>query len=135
MMATSVPRKRCSPRSPWYQATTSTIGSPMTSTSTAICRTCCGQLKDSPTYSRPCRNPQAAATYTSPHWTTLRRRSLAQMLWSSRSVGVSVNRRPPWRRSVAASDPAAGANRPSADQALFPPGCFDESLEASAITA
>jgi hypothetical protein len=62
MMASSVPLKRCSPRSPWYQAKTSTIGSPMTSASRATCRTCCGQLKDSLTYSRPSRNPQAAAT-------------------------------------------------------------------------
>ena len=69
-----------------------------------------GHWKVSLTYSRPCRNPQAAATYTSPHWTTLRRRSLVQVLSASRSAGVSVTRRPPWRRSVAASDPVAGVN-------------------------
>ena len=47
---------------------------------------------DSLTYSRPCRNPQAAATYTSPHWTTLRRRSLAQALSRTlcRRVGHSA---------------------------------------------
>src|SRR5688572_32289127 len=32
--------------------------------------------------------------YTSPHWTTLRRRNLVQVLSAARSVGVSVTRRP-----------------------------------------
>ena len=36
---------RCWPRSPWYQARTSTIGRPMRSASTAICRTCCGPVE------------------------------------------------------------------------------------------
>ena len=75
--------------------------------------------------SRPCSRAHAAATYATDHCTTLRRRSLAQMLWSSRSAGVSFTRRPPWRRSVAASDPVAGVNWQLSTG----------SLEASAITA
>ena len=69
--------------------------------------------------SRPCSRAHAAATYATDHCTTLRRRSLVQMLWSSRSAGVSFTRRPPCRGSVAASDPVAGVI----------------ALEASGITA
>ena len=36
---------RCSPRSPWYQARTSTIGSPIRSARVASCWICCGQSK------------------------------------------------------------------------------------------
>ena len=67
------------------------------------------------------------------------------MLSSPRSAGVSVTRRPPWRRSVAASDPVAGVNgargrlRLSSPPDAVPSGCqhrlFGQGLEASAITA
>ena len=36
---------RCWPRSPWYQARTRTIGRPIRSASSAICRTCCGPVE------------------------------------------------------------------------------------------
>ena len=58
-----------------------------------------------------CSSTHAPAAYASPHWTTLRRRSLVQVLSASRSAGVSVNRRPPWRRSVAAYPRVRAGNR------------------------
>ena len=61
-----------------------------------------GQPKVSVANPRTCSSTHAPAAYASPHCTTLRRRSLVQVLSASRSAGVSVNRRPPWRRSVAA---------------------------------
>src|SRR5688572_25755696 len=45
--------------------------------------------------SRPCSRAHAAATYATDHCTTLRRRSLVQMLSTSRPIGVSVIQLPP----------------------------------------
>ena len=73
--------------------------------------TVAGQAKESLTKPSTCSSTHAPAAYASPHWTTLRRRSLAQMLSASRSAGVSVNRRPPWRRSVAAYPRVRAGNR------------------------
>ena len=54
---------------------------------------------------------RGSGRYASPHCTTLRRRSLVQVLSAARSAGVSVNRRPPWRRSVAAYPRGRAGNR------------------------
>ena len=62
-------------------------------------------------YSRPCRKPHAAATYTSPHWTTLRRRSLVQVLSTPRSAGVSVTSKSSVSSSGASFGRAASAAR------------------------
>ena len=63
------------------------------------------------------------------HCTTLRRRSLAQMLWSSRSAGVSVTRRPPCRGQCSGIRSGCGCER-RARQAQAPftarrGGCLD----------
>ena len=60
---------------------------------------------------------------------------MVQVLSAPRSAGVSVNRRPPWRRSVAASDPGCGCERRARRaQALFTARhrLFGQDLEASA---
>ena len=140
--ASSGPLTRRCPRSPWYQPRTTTIGRPTAKTIVAICLTVAGHAKESLTKPSTCSSTHAPAAYASAHWATLRRRSLAQILLSSRSAGVSVNRRPPWRRSVAASDPVAGVNGARGGLRLSSPrsaGCqhrlFGQGLEASAITA
>ena len=91
--------------------------------------------------SRPCSRAHAAATYATDHCTTLRRRSLVQMLWSSRSAGVSFTRRPPCRGQCSGIRSGAGVNGRRQAQALRRPtrwlsGCqhrlSGQGLEASA---
>ena len=56
------------------------------------------------------------------------------MLSAPRSAGVSVNRRPPWRRSVAASDPVAGVNGARGRLRLSsPPDAVAAWLSAAAV--
>ena len=97
MIASSAAVTRCWPWSPWYQAITSTIGSPISSASVTIGCSAPGRWKVSVTYARPCSRPQAPAAYAMPHCTTLRRRRRAQRL----SISECPSRLPSPRRSPA----------------------------------
>ena len=78
------------------------------------CLSPCGRI-----ISEAAGNWRIPAAYES-HWTTLRRRSLVQVLSAARSVGVSVNRRPPWRRSVAAYPRLRAGNTSTVTWSLDP---------------